>query len=114
MPDPELPSPVAEHFRGPASARRLANPWAVLALILGLFSQLYPYLQSFGFDGVPALTTLATAVLALVFGVIGLIRVRHGSRGLGLSSAALTCAILGLVNWAWRLLVILSFRHWTF
>lgn len=45
------------------------------------------------FDGVPPLTTLATAVLALVFSVIGLRCARRGSRGLGLSSAALTCAI---------------------
>ena|ERR1700761_2004494 len=114
MPDPELPSPVAEHSRGAAPDRRPANPWAIIALILGLFSQLYPYLPSFGFDGVPLLTTLATAVLALVLSVIGLLHARRGSRGLGLSSAALTCAILTLINWAWRLLVILSFRHWTF
>lgn len=114
MPDPDLPSPVAAPTGGPTPTRRPANPWATTALILGVFSQVFPYLQSLGLAGAPPLTTLITATLALLLSITGLTQARKGHRGLALSSAALTCALLTLLNWAWHLLAALALRNWTF
>lgn len=114
MPDPDLPSPLRASSATTAPVRRPANPWAIIGLILGLVGQLLPYLQSLGFEGGRTLTSLVTAVLALVFSGVGLFYARRGRSGIGMSSAGLTCALLALVGWGWRLLVVLSFRHWTF
>lgn len=105
MTDSDLPSPVTDQ---PVADARPANPWAIAALILGAFSQLYPEFWS---GDVSPLVALTSGALALLLGIVGVFLARRGRRGLGVASAGLTCGVLTLINWSRYLLAVLALRN---
>lgn len=83
--DPNVPPPFPPDV--PAMARRPGNGMAVAALVLGIVS-----LALFCIWYV----SLPSAILAIVFGIVGRGKARAGASGGGMATAGLACGIIAI------------------